>query len=91
MTPSAIGSKYLSSRIPDGAGIDSIVLTKCIFAGPTSVVTNAGDDTFGARGCAFTSIFFDAGLADDAFVCEPSTNETTPDGFVGFKILSPVV
>ena len=62
--------------VESGVGDDTIILTTCIFAGVTNVVTGDGVDSFHARGCAFTSISFDAGAGDDGFVCEPYTENT---------------
>lgn len=65
-----------------GVGNDAFLLTNCSFAGATNIVTGDGADTFDARGCAFTSISYDAGAGNDSFVCEPYTNETTAGCFV---------
>lgn len=65
-----------------GAGDDAFFLTTCSFAGATNIVTGGGADTFDARGCAFTSISYDAGAGNDSFVCEPYTNENTAGCFV---------
>lgn len=68
--------------VTSGAGDDSITTTDCIFAGVSSIVTNAGNDSFDARGTAFTSLTFDAGSGNDAFVCESfSGNTNTPGCF----------
>lgn len=69
--------------VTSGDGDDSVLLTSCIVAGFARIVTNAGNDTFDARGSAFTSIVFDGGAGNDAFVCEEYTNENTAGCFVG--------